>query len=195
MRRSRTLSIRSVSELIIPDDNRILYFARDRAAFRFLSHFFPAPIFMDGETWATVEHYYQAQKSHDPAYRQAIRDTLSPGMAKRLAAPPQAPRRVSAQSWFRKNGTLPRPDWHEVKLGIMRRADLVKFTHRGELGDALLATGDAELGEDSSSEPYLGDRPGRAGVELGRSGHHGSARTAARGPSRRRGSGRISRGT
>ena len=66
----------SVSEPIIPDDNRILYFARDRAAFRFLSHFFPASILMDGETWATVEHYYQAQKSQDPAYRQAIRNAL-----------------------------------------------------------------------------------------------------------------------
>jgi hypothetical protein len=57
----------------------------------------------------------------DPACRQAIRDTSSPGMAKRLAAPPQAPRRVSAQSWFRKNGTLLRPGWHDVKLDIMRR--------------------------------------------------------------------------
>ena len=145
-----------MTELVIPDDNRILYFGRDRAAFRFLSHFFPAPIVMDDETWATVEHYYQAQKSDDPAYRQAIRDTLSPGMAKRLAAPPQAPRRVSAQSWFRKNGTLPRPDWHEVKLGIMRRADLAKFTQHGELGVVLLATGDAELVEDSPFEPYWG---------------------------------------
>ena len=146
----------SVSEPIIPDDNRILYFTRDRAAFRFLSHFFPASILMDGETWATVEHYYQAQKSQDPAYRQAIRNALSPGMAKRLAAPPHAPRRVSGQSWFRKNGDVPRLDWHEVKLGIMRGADLAKFTQHGELGEMLLATGDAELIEDSPAEPYWG---------------------------------------
>jgi N-glycosidase YbiA len=152
------------SELAIPDDNRVLYFERDRAAFRFLSHFFPAPIHMDGETWATVEHYYQAQKSHDPTYRQAIRDTLSPGMAKRLAAPPQAPRRVSGQSWFRKNGTLPRPDWHDVKLGIMRRADMAKFTQHSKLGDLLLATGDAELVEDSSYEPYWGIGPDGQGL-------------------------------
>lgn len=149
---------------VVPDDNRILYFGRDREAFRFLSHFFPAPIFIDGETWTTVEHYYQAQKSDDPVYRQAIRDTLRPGMAKRLAAQPQAPRRVSAQSWFRKNGTSPRSDWHEVKLDIMRRADLAKFTQHGELGDVLLATGDAELVEDSPSEPFWGVGPDGKGL-------------------------------
>jgi ribA/ribD-fused uncharacterized protein len=150
--------------MVIPDDNRILYFARDREAFRFLSHFFPAPIVMDGETWATVEHYYQAQKSPDPVYRQVIRTAVSAGMAKRLSAPPQAPRRVSGQSWFRKNGTLPRPDWHDVKLAIMRRADFAKFTQNAELGSWLLATGDAELVEDSTSEPYWGIGPDGNGL-------------------------------
>jgi N-glycosidase YbiA len=57
-------------KLVIPADNRILYFTRDREIFRFLSHFHPAPIVLDGETWPTVEHYYQAQKSAEPAYRQ-----------------------------------------------------------------------------------------------------------------------------
>ena len=153
-----------MSPLTIPADNRILYFSRDREAFRFLSHFFPSPIVMDGEAWATVEHYYQAQKSDDPAYRQAIRDTVSPGMVKRLAAPPQAPRRVSAQSWFRKRGALPRPDWHDVKLDIMRRADLEKFTQNGELGELLLATGGAELVEDSPTEAYWGTGPDGHGL-------------------------------
>jgi ribA/ribD-fused uncharacterized protein len=177
-----------VSHLAIPDDNRILYFARDREAFRFLSHFFPAPIVLDGETWATVEHYYQAQKSLDPIYRQTIRNAVSPGIAKRLAAPPQAPRRVSGQSWFRKNGILPRPDWHDVKLDIMRRADLAKFTQHAELGSWLLATGDAELVEDSTSEPYWGIGPeghglnwaGRVIMEVRE--HLRTARTAGEAP-------------
>jgi ribA/ribD-fused uncharacterized protein len=108
---------------------------------------------------ATVEHYYQAQKSLDSAYRQAIREAVTPGRAKRLAAPPDAPRRVSAQSWFRKNGILPRPDWHEVKLETMRRGDLAKFTQHLDLAALLLATGDAELIEDSPSEPFWGIGP------------------------------------
>jgi len=149
--------------LVIPADNRILYFARDRGMFGFLSHFHPAPILLDGEAWPTVEHYYQAQKSFDPAYRQAIRDAATPGRAKRLAAPPDLPRRVSSQSWFRKNGASPRPDWHAVKLEIMRRVDLAKFTQHADLAELLRATGDAELVEDSSSEPYWGIGPDAQG--------------------------------
>lgn len=152
-------SIESLKGASIPVDGRILYFARDRAVFGFLSHFFPAEITLDGLTWRSVEHYYQAQKSDDPAYRDAIRAAVSPGMAKRLAAPPAAPRRISAQSWFRKHGTLPRDDWHQVKLDIMRRADRAKFTQHGTLTSQLLGTGDAELIEDSPYEPFWGTGP------------------------------------
>ena len=141
---------------VIPPDGRILYFARDRAAFGFLSHFHPSPVDLDGEVWKTVEHYYQAQKSVHPEYRAVIREAMSPGMAKRLAAHPAAPRRVSQQSWFRKNGLLPRSDWHEVKLDIMRRADLAKFTQHPGLAELLLTTGSAELIEDSPFEPFWG---------------------------------------
>jgi N-glycosidase YbiA len=140
----------------IPSDGRILYFGRDRDAFGFLSHFHPAPIALDGATWPTVEHFYQAQKSDHPGYRTAIRNAVSPGMAKRLAAPPDAPRRVSQQSWFRKHGTLPRADWADVKLDIMRRADWAKFSQNPPLAALLRATGTADLIEDSPFEPFWG---------------------------------------
>ena len=39
-----------MSPNVIPPDGRILYFARDRAMFGFLSHFHPALIALDGET-------------------------------------------------------------------------------------------------------------------------------------------------
>jgi ribA/ribD-fused uncharacterized protein len=148
---------------LIPADGRILYFARDRPSFGFLSHFHPSPIALDGETWPTVEHYYQAQKSDHPAYRDAIRSAVSPGLAKRLAAPPNAPRRISGQSWFRKSGLPPRPDWAEVKLDIMRRADLAKFTQHPDLTARLLGTEPAELIEDNPFEPFWGQGPDGAG--------------------------------
>lgn len=148
----------------VPADNRILYFDRDAAAFGFLSHFHPAPVLLDGETWPTVEHYYQSRKSSDPAYVQAIREAVTPGRAKRLAAPPDAPRKVSGQSWFRRNGQLPRPDWHAAKLDIMRAADVAKFTQHPALAAQLLATGNAELVEDSASEPFWGIGPDGHGL-------------------------------
>ena len=153
----------AVSPPIIPPDNRICYFGRDRLQFRFLSHVHPSPIALDGETWPTVEHFYQAQKSTDPRYRAAIRAALHPGLAKRLAAPPHAPRRISKESWFKAHGVLPRADWHDVKLEIMRRADRAKYEQNRGLASMLLATGDAELIEDAPGEPFWGVGPDGAG--------------------------------
>ena len=144
---------------VVPADNRILYFGRDRAAFRFLSHFHPSPIVLDGEPWPTVEHYYQAQKSDEVAYKAAIRAAAHPEHAKRLAAPRTAPRRISKDSWFKLNGREPRGDWHDVKLDIMRRADRAKYEQNADLAAMLLETGDAELIEDSPGEPFWGTGP------------------------------------
>jgi N-glycosidase YbiA len=149
---------------VIPSDGRVLYFARDRVSFGALSHFHESPIQLDRETWLTVEHYYQAQKSDNPAYQAAIRAAVSPGMAKRLAAPPDASWRGSEQSWFRKNGLLPRAHTPEMKLGIMRRANWAKFSQHAALAELLLSTGGAELVEDSPLEPFWGT--GRDGQGL-----------------------------
>ena len=141
--------------LPIPEDNHILYFTRDREAFRFLSHFWSSPIIVD-EAWPTVEHYYQAQKSHSVAYRNAIRAAETPGQAKRLAAAPDARGKAGKQSWFRANSAAPRADWGEVKLDIVRRADWAKFSQNPDLAALLLATGEAALIEDSPSDPFWG---------------------------------------
>jgi len=153
---------------IVPPDGRILFFARDRAAFGFMSHFHPAPIALDGLSWPTVEHYYQAQKSDDPAYRAAVRAAKSPGHAKRLAVSPTAPRRVSFGSWFRKNHAVPRSDWDDVKVDIMRAADWAKYSQNPDLGGLLLATGDAELIEDAPRDAFWG--VGRDGTGLNMAG-------------------------
>lgn len=149
---------------LIPPDNRILYFLRDRATFRFLSHFYPSVIRLDNEIWPTVEHYYQAQKSDSAEYKAAIRAARTAGEAKRLAAQPTAPRRISKDSWFRRHGQLPRSDWHEVKLAIMRWADFAKYEQNVDLAQMLLETGDAELIEDSPGEPFWGSGPEGQGL-------------------------------
>src|SRR5579863_8451560 len=114
----------------IPADNRILYFARDRAAFRFLSHFWSSPIRLDDRDWPTVEHYYQAQKSLDPAYREAVHRAAT--------------------------GRAPRDDWQDIKVDVMRRADEAKFRQNPELAALLLTTGSAELIEDSPHDAFWG---------------------------------------
>jgi len=130
----------------IPADNRILYFARDRAAFRFLSHFWSSPIRLDDRDWPTVEHYYQAQKSLDPAYREAVHRAATPDKAKRLSV-----------SWFKAaTGRAPRDDWQDIKVDVMRRADEAKFRQNMELAELLLTTGSAELIEDSPHDAFWG---------------------------------------
>jgi ribA/ribD-fused uncharacterized protein len=150
-------------KIILPPDNRILFFERDREIFGFLSHFHPAPILLDGVLWPTAEHFYQSHKSLDPAYRQAVLDAPSPGAAKHLAADPRAPRKQARKSWFRKKNALPREDWPEVKLDVMRRADFAKFTQHENLRQMLLATGDAEIVEDSPHDPFWGVGPNGQG--------------------------------
>jgi ribA/ribD-fused uncharacterized protein len=162
LRDAADINGQSASEMIA--DGRIMYFARDREQFGFLSHFYPAPVEIDGEQWPTVEHFYQAQKSFDLAYRAAIRAAETPAAAKRLAARSDPKRPGARRSWFAEFDQQPRPDWHDVKLDIMRCADLAKFTQNSELRDRLLATGTAELIEDSPFDSYWGI--GRDGTGL-----------------------------
>lgn len=145
--------------VVIPDDRRVLFFKRDRGTFFFLSHFYPSPIVIEGERWPTVEHFFQAQKSLDPEFRSAIRNCISPGMAKQLGAAPEGPRKHSAQSWFRKQGRKHRADWREIRLDLMRRADFAKFSQNGPLRELLLATQEAEIVEDTDSDPFWGSGP------------------------------------
>jgi ribA/ribD-fused uncharacterized protein len=138
-----------------PADGRILFFKRDREAFGFLSHFHPSPIVLDGETWPTVEHWYQTQKSFDPRYRAAVRAAPTPGKAKQLASVPLPPK-PDRGSWFLANGEAPRSDWYMVKADLMRRADTAKYTQNPELAARLLATGTAEIVEDSPYDDFWG---------------------------------------
>lgn len=129
---------------------------RDRAQFFFLSHFHAAAIDIEGEVWPTVEHSFQSRKSLNPEFRAAIRACGHPGMAKRLGAAPEGPRRFSADSWFRTHSNRHRPDWREIRLGLMRAADEAKFSQHPELAALLRATECATIIEDSPVDEFWG---------------------------------------
>ncbi len=158
-RPSRTNTRELPVSVSIPADGRILFYKRDRNDYFFLSHFYASEIVVDGETWPTVEHYFQSRKSFDSEFRQAIRDHIHPGMAKRVAARPDGSGKISGQSWFRAHGKTFREDWPEVQLHIMRQADLAKFTQNPSLGDLLLSTGEAPIIEDTTSDGFWGIGP------------------------------------
>ena len=100
-----------------------------RGEYYFLSNFWEAPVEFDGIRYGNNEAAFQAQKCLDPAERAAFAG-LNPTQAKHRG------RRVSL-----------RPDWEQVKAGLMREIVRAKFTQNPELREMLLATGDAYLEE------------------------------------------------
>jgi N-glycosidase YbiA len=105
------------------------------------SNFTRAPFRLNGQTWPTVEHYFQAQKFPDTDYEEAIRLAKSPAKAKAMG---------------RSRKYRLRRDWETIKDAIMREAVLAKFTQHADLRAVLLATGDAAIVEDSPTDDYWG---------------------------------------
>lgn len=95
---------------------------------RFLSNFYTCSVRLDGQTYATLEHAYQAVKTLDLNERQRIRDVRTPGQAKR-------------QGRF---VTL-REDWEETKVNFMRQLLEQKFKQGTSLRKKLDATAPHEL--------------------------------------------------
>ena len=120
---------------------------------REFSNFAPFPIELDGESWPSVEHYYQAQKFADPEIREKIRSFAKPVAVKNLA---------------RKHRAKTRADWAEVKDAVMDRAVRRKFELHAGLRELLLATGEEPLEEAAPSDYYWGvGREGTGQNKLG----------------------------
>lgn len=93
----------------------------------FLSNFYPVEIKMDGVTYPTLEHAYQASKTLDKDERLMILYAKTPGKAKRIS----------------KELTV-RKDWAIIKIEVMQKLLRQKFS-KPELRKMLLATGDQEI--------------------------------------------------
>lgn len=118
---------------------------------RFLSNFYYADMLADnGQVYPTVEHYFQAMKCLDPQDAEVIRRARSPKIAK---------------MYGRK--AFMRPDWDQVRLGVMRDALRLKFHFENRLGEWLVNThphalqegngwGDRFWGVDGGGENWLG---------------------------------------
>ena len=119
-----------------------IFFYRQDNLHGYFSNFWPAPIGLEGKIWPTSEHYYQAQKFHDPEMQEYIRISSSPS--------------DSAQRGRDRAFPL-RPDWEEVKDGVMYRALEAKFTQHPDLREKLLETQEAFLVEHTRNDAYWAD--------------------------------------
>lgn len=109
---------------------------------------------LDGDSWPSVEHYYQAMKFAPGELRNAIREVDHPVKAEKLAA---------------KNKKAVRKDWKKVKETFMTRGIYIKCRTHPEVADVLVATGDRKIIESSQYDYYWGcGRDGRGHNTFGK---------------------------
>lgn len=132
---------------MFPEDTVFFYAQTD--PFAEFSNFAPFGVALDDIWWPTVEHYFQAQKFHDAAYRDLIRRALRPKQAKALGM----------------TRTFPlRPDWEEIKDDVMLRAVRAKFRTHAEPRRLLLSTGESLIVENAPMDAYWGCGPDGLGL-------------------------------
>lgn len=103
-----------------------------RGEYRFLSNFWPCDIEIDGLTFPSAEHAYQAHKTLNAALRTEITRIENPGQSKRFGGSIEL-----------------RSDWERVKVGVMFRILCQKFSEP-ILAQMLLETHPHELVEGNS---------------------------------------------
>lgn len=106
------------------------------------SNFAAYPIQLNGNSWPTSEHYFQAQKFVGTPHEEEVRNAKSPMIAARMGRDRKKPLRR---------------DWESVKVPLMRDAVRAKFTQHEDLREILLATGDAKIVEHTENDSYWGD--------------------------------------
>ena len=134
-----------------PKDQDELLFYNEWDPWGELCNYYVRDMTVDGVVWKSVEHYYQAQKTLDPAYRQKIHDAATCAEAKALGNSPDC---------------VYRPDWDTWKLMAMRKALFHKFTQHQDLKALLLSTGNKTLHENSMEDYYWGIGEKRTGLSM-----------------------------
>jgi ribA/ribD-fused uncharacterized protein len=109
---------------------------------------------LDGESWPSVEHYYQAMKFESAELRKIILESDHPSKAEKIA---------------KKNKKVVRKDWGQLKETYMTRGIYIKCRTHNEVADALLATSDQKIVESTQYDYYWGcGRDGRGHNTFGK---------------------------
>ena len=126
------------------DSTSPIYFYDRNDPFYEFTNFYPKRIELDGITWPTTEHYFQAQKFIGTPYFDHISRLPRPRDAFDLCRDP------IASKWVRG-------DWHLVKDDVMFKALMAKFSQHDDLKKQLLGTGKRRLVEHTWNDSYWGD--------------------------------------
>lgn len=122
------------------DPNAIYFYDVGKPYYEF-TNFYAANIVIDGRSYPTTEHYFQANKFKDPNIFNII---------------VSQPNASAALKEARKYDGYKRQDWERVKDMIMWKALHAKFTQHPNLKTLLLRTGTTHLYEGSYVDNYWG---------------------------------------
>ncbi len=117
-------------------------FFMDTGRWAFLSPMYLCPVEIDGISYGSVEHYYQSIKGATEPIRSRIRGAATGYLAKEMAHALKGAEAAKLSP--------------EKKIEVMRTAMVAKFLQNRDLGEKLLATGDALLLEDNPEDMFWG---------------------------------------
>ena len=119
-----------------------IYFYSANAEYGCFSNFSPHPITIEGMTYPTTEHYFQAQKFLDAQIQKKIVNAHSPHEAALLG---------------RKRDFPLRKDWETMRNEVMLKAIRAKIEQHDDVREMLLSTGNAALVEHTKNDRYWAD--------------------------------------
>ncbi len=127
----------------------VIKFGRVFTPYSQFSNFARTPIIINEIVYPTTEHYYQVMKfiRTDPDYAEKIRNSKTPKESKDLGHSRAHP---LDKDWDDESNGEP------LKIKVMRKALLTKFTQYSLLRNILLNTGENTILEDSPWDAYWG---------------------------------------
>lgn len=121
-----------------------IFFYKVQDPYGCFSNFSLHSIDLQGQTWPTSEHYYQAQKYQGTPH-QALCEEI------RQASTPEAAAAIGRNPLYTEQD-----NWDVIKPEIMYTAVRTKFLTHPVIQAELLSTGDERIVENSPLDPYWG---------------------------------------
>lgn len=127
---------------IVDYQDAILDFYSVKDLYGEFSNFALFPITVEGVTWPSSEHFYQAHKFQDHDLQEKVRAAASPFLAAQMGRDPSLPMRE---------------DWDKVKDDVMLVALHAKYSQYQVLKDLLRSTNTSHLYEHTKNDCYWAD--------------------------------------
>ena len=121
-------------------DENVICIARNNSEHD-LSSFAPVSFELEGNTWPSVEHYFQAMKFPAGDYQDSIRLAKTAKQAQKMG-----------RTRFKKI----RKDWAKVREVIMTRAVYTKCRTHAAIAEQLLVTGEETLVDNNQYDYFWG---------------------------------------